>query len=145
MASSSDDGKLDPQAVTNKSDPQAVTNKLDPQPITKKQKPSSDGFCSIDEKTALLQSPTKLPPMLENARLEDVSLYSVKSTTTGEDIEVMMCVAGVDLDKPSMKQLRMLCSKWKMKKYRPAKKQEILELIATHQKMRQFYKETEQR
>jgi hypothetical protein len=35
-------------------------------------------------------------------------LVFCKSTTTGEDIEVMMCVAGVDLDKPSMKQLRML-------------------------------------
>jgi hypothetical protein len=53
--------------------------------------------------------------MLENARLEDMSLNSVKSITTGEDIEVAMCVTGVDLDKPSMKQLCMLCSKWKMK------------------------------
>jgi hypothetical protein len=77
--------------------------------------------------------------MLENANLDDVTVHTVKSTITGLDITVANCVAGVDLEKPSMKQLRSLCSKWKLKKYRSAKKQEILELIATHQKMRRFY------
>jgi hypothetical protein len=90
-------------------------------------------------------SPVKLPPMLENAKLEDVELHVVQSKTTGLSITVAKCVAGVDLDKPSVTQLRMLCSKWKMKKYRSAKKEVILELIATHQKMRKYYHDSEQK
>jgi hypothetical protein len=93
------------------------------QPIAKKQKPSSDSFSSINEKIALLQSPTKLPLMLENARLEDLLSHSVKLITTGEDIEVVMRAAGVDLEKPSMMQLRMLCSKWKIKNTIPDSKE----------------------
>jgi hypothetical protein len=58
--------------------------------------------------------------MLENAELEDIELHVEQSTMTGDIITVTMCVADVDLEKPSTstKQLHMLCSKRKMKQYR---------------------------
>jgi hypothetical protein len=57
--------------------------------------------------------------MLENTKLEDFELHDVQLATTGDIITVVMCVAGVDLEKPSMKQLRMLCSKWRIQNIVP--------------------------
>jgi hypothetical protein len=79
----------------------------------------------------------ELPPMLKNANLNDVVLRAAKSSTTQEDITLADSVAGVELARLPVLQLRMLCARWKLKKYRKAKKEGILELIATHQKMRQ--------
>jgi hypothetical protein len=83
------------------------------------------------------------PPMLKNADLDDVVLRAARSSTTGEDTTLANAVAGVELPRLSVPQLRMLCSQWNMKKHRTAKKEGILELIATHQKMRQVHNKKE--
>jgi hypothetical protein len=69
-------------------------------------KPSADADSQDDKMGAAPLTPTKLYPMLENAKLEDVKLHDVQSTTTGDIITVALCVSGIDLEKPSMKQLR---------------------------------------
>jgi hypothetical protein len=110
-------------------------------PVAKTPKPSADADSQDDTMGAV--TPTKLPPMLENTKLEDVELHDAQLTTTGDIITVAMYVAGIDLEKPSLKQLQMLCSKWKMKRYRTAKKADFLTLIATHQTMHQLHKDKE--
>jgi hypothetical protein len=87
----------DSQDVTPTKLPPLLENDSRAQPVAKTMKPSANAG-SQDV------TPTKLPPILENARLENVELHDVQSTTTGDIIPVAMCVAGVDLEKPLMKQ-----------------------------------------
>jgi hypothetical protein len=80
-----------------------------------------------------------LPPMLKNGNLCDVVLCMATSSATGEEIFLANSLAGVELAKLPVPMLCMLCAQWNLKKYRSARKDEILALIATHQKMPELY------
>jgi hypothetical protein len=97
------------------------------------------GPAEVSKKPKPATKASGLLPMLKNAKLNDVVVHAAESSTGQEDLKIACSVAGVELVKLSVAQFRMLCTQWGLKKFRKAKKQEILELIAQNKEWRVFY------
>jgi hypothetical protein len=92
------------------------------------------------------KKPVNLPAVLEDASIDDVVLEEVRDKTTNEALQesgkpVMTATSihGVDFNTLKVDQIRMLCSLWKLKKYRSAPREDLCILIAQNKLLTEVY------
>jgi hypothetical protein len=120
---------------------------LNPPPAALKRKEPPSGEAQNHKKAVKSSQPVSLPQPLDTALLEHVELEVSNDPTTGvaktdmsnRPIMKAISVMGVDLTKIKLVFIHMLCSQWRIKKYRQASRVKCLKLITHHQLLGSYY------